>query len=156
MTRKAVFPGSFDPVTLGHLHIIASGLRMFDEIIIAIGQNSTKQSYFPLEQRMSWLTDLCANEPRISVETYTGLTVQFCREHHASFILRGLRSAADFEYESVIAQTNRTLVPDVETVFILTDPQLAHISSTIVKEVLRHGGDISRMVPPLVVQATRK
>lgn len=155
MTRIAVFPGSFDPITLGHMHIIKAGLTVFDRIIIAIGQNSNKQGYFPLEQRIHWLEAIYADESRVSIQSYTGLTVDFCRTQQAHFILRGLRSAADFEYESVIAQTNRTLNADVETVFILTDPQYAHISSTIVKEVHRHGGDISKLVPGQIIDSIK-
>lgn len=152
MSKIAVFPGSFDPITLGHVSIIERALPLFDQIILAIGQNSAKQGYFTLEQRINWLQEIYLQEKKISVHAYSGLTVSFCRSNKAHYILRGLRSEADFTYESVIAQTNRQLAPEIETVFILTDPRFAHISSTIVKEVLRHGGDVSGMVPEVVIR----
>lgn len=152
MSKIAVFPGSFDPITLGHVSIIERALPLFDQIILAIGQNSAKQGYFTLEQRINWLQEIYLQEKKISVHAYSGLTVSFCRSNKAHYILRGLRSEADFTYESVIAQTNRQLAPEIETVFILTDPRYAHISSTIVKEVLRHGGDVSGMVPEVVIR----
>jgi len=150
MKRIAVFPGSFDPVTLGHINIIERAQPMFDKIIIAIGQNSAKTGHFTLEQRIQWLSAIYLHTPSVEIHAFQGLTVDFCRQQNAQFILRGIRSAADYEYEKVIAQTNKQMVPEVETVFLLTDPRYAHISSTIVKEVLKHGGDIGGMVPAIV------
>jgi len=147
MKRIAVFPGSFDPITLGHINIIERALPLFDKIIIAIGKNSQKQGYFSLEKRISWLQELYMNENKVEIDSYEGLTIDFCKLTNAQYILRGLRSAADYEYENVIAQTNKTLNTEVETIFILTKPEFGHISSTIVKEVLRNKGDISKMVP---------
>ncbi len=147
MTRIAVFPGSFDPITLGHVNIIERALPLFDKIIIAIGKNSQKQGYFTLEQRINWLQELYLNENKVEIDSYEGLTIDYCKLKNAQYILRGLRSAADYEYEKVIAQTNKTLNTEIETIFILSNPELGHISSTIVKEVLRNKGDISKMVP---------
>ncbi|MBL0282069.1 MAG: pantetheine-phosphate adenylyltransferase [Bacteroidetes bacterium] len=152
MTRIAVFPGSFDPVTLGHIDIIERAVPLFDKIIIAIGKNSQKQGYFTLEQRLNWLQELYVHEQKISVDFYEGLTVNYCVAKNAGYIIRGLRSAADYEYEKVIAQTNKTLNHDIETVFILSNPEFSHVSSTIVKEVLRNGGDITKMVPLIVTR----
>lgn len=152
MTRIAVFPGSFDPVTLGHIDIIERAVPLFDKIIIAIGKNSQKQGYFTLEQRLNWLQELYVHEQKISVDFYEGLTVNYCDAKNARYIIRGLRSAADYEYEKVIAQTNKTLNHDIETVFILSNPEFSHVSSTIVKEVLRNGGDITKMVPLIVTR----
>ena len=147
MTRIAVFPGSFDPVTLGHIDIIERALPLFDRIIIAVGKNARKQGFFSLEKRNKWLQEIYGANKSIEIHSYEGLTVDFCILHNARFILRGLRSVPDYEYEKVIAQTNRTLAPGIETVFFLSAPAYAHISSTMVKEVLLHKGDISQMVP---------
>ena len=152
MTRIAVFPGSFDPVTLGHIDIIERAVPLFDKIIIAIGKNSQKQGYFTLGQRLNWLQELYVHEQKISVDFYEGLTINYCVAKNAGYIIRGLRSAADYEYEKVIAQTNKTLNHDIETVFILSNPEFSHVSSTIVKEVLRNGGDITKMVPLIVTR----
>lgn len=147
MKRIAVFPGSFDPLTLGHVNIIERALPLFDTVIIAIGKNSQKLGYFTLEQRLNWLMEMYGDNPKVQIDGYEGLTVSYCQAKAANYIIRGLRSAADYEYEKVIAQTNKTLAPEVETVFILSAPEYGHISSTIVKEVLRNKGDISMMVP---------
>lgn len=152
MTRIAVFPGSFDPVTLGHIDIIERAIPLFDKIIIAIGKNSQKQGYFTLEQRLNWIQELYVHEQKVSVDFYEGLTVNYCVTKNARYIIRGLRSAADYEYEKVIAQTNKTLNHQIETIFILSNPEFSHVSSTIVKEVLRNGGDITKMVPLIVTR----
>ncbi len=152
MTKIAVFPGSFDPVTLGHVNIIERALPLFDKIIIAIGANSQKSGYFTLEQRMNWLQEIYLNEKNVEIESYEGLTVDFCKRTGSKYILRGLRGVSDYEYEKVIAQTNKTMYPEIETVFILSAPEFSHISSTIVKEVLRHNGDISKLVPMVVTR----
>ena len=145
--RIAIFPGSFDPITKGHENIVYRALPLFDEIIISIGKNSSKQSYFSIEQRKKWIEQLFANQPKIRIETYTGLTVEFCKKMKAKYILRGLRTSADFEFEKAIAQNNHMMVPEIETVFILPIPELSAINSTIVRDIVRNGGDASAFVP---------
>lgn len=147
--KRAIFPGSFDPITLGHVDIINRALPIFDEIIIAIGVNSEKKYMFSLEDRIQFIKEHYKNEPKISVDTYSGLTIDFCKKMNVEFILRGLRNPADFEFEKAIAQTNRNL-SDVETVFLLTSANTAFISSSIVRDVYKHGGDISSLVPKSV------
>ena len=144
--KKAVFPGSFDPITLGHYDIIQRGLSLFDHLVVAIGENSEKGYRFSLEQRLAFLQKAFGDEPRIEITTYSGLTVDFCKSVEAQFILRGLRNPADFEFEKAIAHTNRTL-SKIETVFLLTASDKAFISSSIVRDVLKHNGDISALVP---------
>jgi len=144
--KRAVFPGSFDPITLGHIDVINRALSLFDEIIIAIGVNADKKYMFSLEDRKKQIEDTFANQPKIKVKTYTGLTVDFCKEEQASFILRGLRNSSDFTYEQSIAQTNSSLA-DIESVFIMCSPSLSNISSSIVRDVIRNGGDYTKMVP---------
>ena len=144
--KKAVFPGSFDPITLGHYDIIQRGLSLFDHLVVAIGENSEKGYRFSLEQRLAFLQKAFGDEPRIEITTYSGLTVDFCKSIDAQFILRGLRNPADFEFEKAIAHTNRTL-SKIETVFLLTASDKAFISSSIVRDVLKHNGDISALVP---------
>lgn len=151
MEKIALFPGSFDPITLGHVSVIRRAIPLFDKIIIAIGINSDKKHMFPLEKRKAWIASVFKNDPAIEVQTYDGLTVDFCKKAGANFILRGLRTAADFEFERSIGQINRKLFPEIETVFILTEPEFTPISSSIVRDVFRHGGDISGMVPKKVV-----
>ena len=150
MSKIAVFPGSFDPITLGHVNIIERAMPLFDKIIIAIGVNSQKSGYFTLEQRMNWLQEIYGSIGNVVIESYEGLTVDFCKRQESKYILRGLRGVSDYEYERVIAQTNKTMYPEIETVFILSAPEFSHISSTIVREVLRHKGDISKLVPMVV------
>lgn len=146
MKRRAVFPGSFDPLTLGHQDIIQRGLALFDELIIAIGINTDKNYMFSLEERKKFIVDTFKNEPRIKVDTYQGLTVEFCKKMDAGFILRGLRNPGDLEFEKAIAHTNRTL-SDIETIFLLTSSGKSHISSTIVRDVMKNGGDYRGLVP---------
>lgn len=148
--KKAVFPGSFDPITLGHYDIISRGLTLFDEIVLAIGVNADKKYMFSLEKRKQFLEKTFKNEPRISIKTYQGLTVEFCKEQNASFILRGLRNPADFEFEKAIAHTNRYL-EKIETVFLLTSSGKSYISSSIVRDVIRNGGNYSGLVPDGVI-----
>lgn len=145
--RIAIFPGSFDPITKGHENILRRALPLFDEIIIAIGKNSSKQNYFSLEQRENWIKQVFANEPKVRIESYTGLTIDFCKKANAKFILRGLRTSADFEFEKSIAQNNNIMAPEIETVFILPIPELSAINSTIVRDIIRNGGDASPFVP---------
>jgi pantetheine-phosphate adenylyltransferase len=147
--KKAVFPGSFDPITLGHVDIINRGLELFDEIIIAIGVNADKKYLFPLEQRKDFIAKLFAQEEKIKVITYEGLTADLCRRVGAKFILRGLRNTTDFEFEKAIAQTNFKL-QEIETILLFSKPEHAFISSTIVRDVMRNKGDYSFMVPTSV------
>lgn len=147
--KRAVFPGSFDPITLGHYDIIQRGISLFDELIIAIGENAEKNYMFTLEQRMEFIREAFRDIPGISVQSYSGLTVDFCREVDAGFILRGLRNPADFEFEKAIAHTNRKL-SEIETVFLLTSSGKSYISSSIVRDVIRNGGDYTGLVPDTV------
>lgn len=147
--RRAVFPGSFDPITLGHYDIIERGLTLFDEIILAIGVNSEKKYMFSLEERTKFMEEAFKNEPKITVMTYTGLTIDFCKKQNADFILRGLRNPGDFEFEKAIAHTNRKM-SHIETVFLLTSSGKSYISSSIVRDVIRNGGDVSELVPDTV------
>lgn len=150
MKKIAVFPGSFDPFTIGHEGIVRRALELFDEIIIAVGANALKKNYYPLDVRKKMITNVFRNEPRISVDHYEGLTVEYCRKKGARYILRGLRTAADFEFERAIAQVNKVLASDVESVFLLTIPEHAHINSTIVKDIIQSGGDASMFVPAVI------
>lgn len=147
MERIAVFPGSFDPITRGHESVVIRSVNLFDKIIIAVGTNSNKAGFFSLEKRINWIKKTFAAYSNIEVMHYEGLTTDFCSGVHASFLLRGIRTSADFEYERSIAQMNKALVPDLETVFILTTPELAPISSTILRDIYTHGGDIKPFIP---------
>ena len=147
MKKIALFPGSFDPFTNGHLDVVRRGVGLFDEVIIAIGTNSSKQRYLPIDWIIPQIEALFADEPRVSVRSYRGLTTDFARETSARYLLRGLRNTLDFEYENAIAQANRHLSPDLETVFLFTSPTLAAVSSTIIREIHRFGGDVAPFVP---------
>ncbi len=147
--KQALFPGSFDPLTLGHYDIIRRGVTLFDEVIVAIGINADKKYMFTLEERKQFIKDAFADEPRIKVVTYKGLTVEFCKEIGIGFILRGLRNPADFEFEKAIAHTNRKL-SEIETVFLLTAAKTSFISSSIVRDVIRNNGDYTKLVPETV------
>lgn len=147
--KRALFPGSFDPLTLGHYDIINRGVTLFDEVIVAIGVNAEKKYMFSLEERKRFVEDAFADEPRIKVVTYKGLTVEFCKEIGVDFILRGLRNPADFEFEKAIAHTNRKL-SKIETVFLLTAAKTSFISSSIVRDVIRNNGDYTKLVPKSV------
>lgn len=147
--KKAVFPGSFDPITLGHFDIIERGVKLFDELIIAIGINADKKYMFSLEERKNFIEEAFKGEPKIRVVTYQGLTVNFCKEQNAEFILRGLRNPADFEFEKAIAHTNRKL-SEIETVFLLTSSGKSYISSSIVRDVIKNNGDYTGLVPDAV------
>jgi pantetheine-phosphate adenylyltransferase len=150
MARIALFPGSFDPITLGHVDIITRALPLFDEIRIAVGTNSAKNYLFSLEQRIAWITETFADEDKVKVVTYDGLTVDFALQEGVNFLLRGLRNPADFEFEKAIAQANREMTPELETVFLLTSARFAYISSSIVREVFSYGGDFTKFVPDTV------
>lgn len=148
--RRALFPGSFDPITLGHYDIIKRGVHLFDEIVVAIGINADKKYMFSLEQRTNFIKEAFKNEPKVKVVTYKGMTVDFCKEIKAGFILRGLRNPADFEFEKAIAHTNRRLTK-IETVFLLTAADTSYISSSIVRDVIRNNGNYSILVPKSVI-----
>lgn len=145
--RIAVFPGSFDPITRGHESIVRRALPLFDQIIIAIGVNADKSGYFPIEQRLNWISQVFSDLPQVTVESYNGLTVEFCKLRNASYIIRGLRTSADFEFERSVAQVNLKLAQEIETVFLLTLPEYAMVTSSIVREVHKHGGNIEQFIP---------
>lgn len=147
--RRAVFPGTFDPITLGHLDIINRALPLFDEIIIAIGVNADKKTMFTLEERLKFIEDIFKDEEKVSVESYSGLTAKYCIEKDAQFIVRGLRNTTDLNYEQPIAQTNYQMT-NVETIFLICSPEVSNISSTIVRDVMRNNGDYSKLVPTSV------
>ena len=147
--KRAIFPGSFDPLTLGHYDIIKRSVKLFDEVIVAIGINAEKKYMFSLEERQQFIEDAFKDEPKVTVVTYKGLTVDFCQKNNVEFILRGLRNPADFEFEKAIAHTNRDLAP-IETVFLLTAASTSYISSSIVRDVIRNNGDYTKLVPKSV------
>ena len=144
--RIAVFPGSFDPLTKGHEEILRKALPLFDKIYVAIGENANKKYCFPLEKRQQWIRQVFFQESAVEVAVYEGLTVDFCRKVKAQFILRGLRNPLDFQYEKDIAEANRRLAPEIETVFLLSSPELAHVSSSLVRELYHHRGNYSDYV----------
>jgi pantetheine-phosphate adenylyltransferase len=144
--KKAIFPGSFDPITLGHVDIINRGATLFDEVIIAIGENSSKDYMFSIDERVAFIESAFKDNPKISVMNYSGLTIDFCKEIGVDFIVRGLRNPADFEFEKAIAHTNRHL-STLETIFLLTSSQTSFISSSIVREIIRYEGDYKKLVP---------
>ncbi|WP_299111584.1 pantetheine-phosphate adenylyltransferase [uncultured Winogradskyella sp.] len=147
--KRAIFPGSFDPITLGHYDIIKRSVKLFDEVIVAIGINADKKYMFSLDERQQFIKDAFKDEPKVKVVTYKGLTVDFCKKNNVEFILRGLRNPADFEFEKAIAHTNRDLAP-IETVFLLTAASTSYISSSIVRDVIRNHGDYTKLVPDSV------
>jgi pantetheine-phosphate adenylyltransferase len=151
MQRIAVFPGSFDPITRGHESVIRRALPLFDQLIVAIGENGEKKSFYPLDRRLKWLELIFCDEPRIKISTYSGLTIDFCRSEKATYILRGLRTSADFEFERGIGQMNKMMFPEVETVFLLCAPEFAAVSSSIVRDIIRNGGDAKQFIPGKVV-----
>jgi len=147
MERICLFPGTFDPVTHGHVDVIERAVSLFDKLIIGIGTNSSKQPMFTVEQRAGWMRDIFKNDPRVEVTGYEGLTVDYCRDRGARFILRGIRYISDFEYEKAIADMNRMLAPDIETIFLTCSPLYSTISSTLVRDVIRNGGNAAMFMP---------
>ncbi len=146
----AVFPGSFDPITVGHESIIRRALPLFDKLIIAIGSNADKRGFFTIEQRIEWIKEIFNDSPKVEVDVYQGLTIDYCKQVDARFILRGLRTAADFEFERGIGQINKKLYKDIETVFMLTTPEHTMINSSIVRDIIRHGGETEELVPACI------
>jgi pantetheine-phosphate adenylyltransferase len=147
MKKIAVFPGSFDPFTIGHEAIVKRSLSLFDEIIIAVGANALKKSFYSLETRKEMITKIFQTEPGVKVDHYEGLTVDYCKKHGAGYLIRGLRTAADFEFERAIAQVNQSIAPGIDSVFLLTVPEHSFINSTIVRDIIRSHGDASKFVP---------
>ena len=147
MEKIAVFPGSFDPFTTGHESIVRRALPLFDKIIVAIGININKKDFFPLDMRMQLIADVFKNDDKIFVDKYQCLTVEYCKKMEADYILRGVRTSSDFEYERAYGQVNKSLDPEVETIFLLTNPEHSFINSSIVRDIIRNGGDASSFLP---------
>ena len=155
MQRICLFPGTFDPVTLGHVDIINRAIPLFDKIYVGIGINSSKSPMFSAEQRMEWFQEIYKDEPRVQSVIYDGLTVNYCKTIDANFILRGIRYVSDFEYEKTIADANRTLDKNIETIFLTGEPKYTSVASTIVRDIIRNGGDASPFLPDAVVISLR-
>ena len=153
MSRICLFPGTFDPVTLGHVDIIDRALPLFDKIVVGIGLNSAKAPMFTPEKRLNWINELYEDEPRVEGAIYEGLTVDFCRSIGAHFILRGIRYVSDFEYEKTIADANRTLDRSIETIFLTGEPKYTSVASTIVRDIIRNGGDATPFLPERVARS---
>lgn len=151
MKKIAVFPGSFDPITLGHMDVLLRSTKLFDEIYVAIGVNSQKAVLYPLERRLSWIKKICEPYPNIHVDYYEGLTAYYCKTIGAQYLLRGVRNSTDYEYEKTISQINQKLVSGLETVFIIAKPELSYISSTIVRELILGKADLKPFVPELIL-----
>lgn len=147
MEKIAVFPGSFDPFTIGHESVLKRALPIFDKVIVMLGINNTKKGLFTIESRKQMIIDLFKDEPKVSVDEYSGLTVDFCKKVGATHLLRGLRTSADFEYERAIAQVNKKMYNDIETVFLLTMPEHTPVNSSVVRDILKHNGDVSMFLP---------
>jgi len=156
MQRICLFPGTFDPPTLGHVDIVTRALPVFDKVIVAIGVNSSKSPMFSPEQRLLWVEDIFKDEPRVQGAVYEGLTVDYCRQVGAQFILRGIRYVSDFEYEKTIADANRAMSPDIETIFLTGEPKYTSVASTIVRDILRNGGNARPFLPEAVIRSLDK
>jgi len=154
--RICLFPGTFDPVTLGHIDIINRALPLFDQIYVGIGINSAKSPMFSPEQRMEWFKEIYRYEPKVKSVVYEGLTINYCKEIGAQFILRGIRYVSDFEYEKTIADANRTLDKNIETIFLTGEPKYTSVASTIVRDILKNGGDASPFLPEAVIRSIKK
>jgi pantetheine-phosphate adenylyltransferase len=153
MQRIALFPGTFDPITIGHIDIIDRAIPLFDKLIIGIGRNSNKVPMFSEDQRMGWINEIYNNNPNVEAVIYDGLTINCCKRVGANFILRGIRYVNDFEYEKAIADMNRSLDYNIETVFLTCLPQYTSVASTLVRDVIRNGGDARQFLPPAVANA---
>jgi pantetheine-phosphate adenylyltransferase len=156
MQRICLFPGTFDPLTLGHVDIIDRAIPLFDKIIVGIGLNTSKAPMFSSKQRLQWIKEIYKNEPRVEGSIYKGLTVDFCKKIKAHFILRGIRYVSDFEYEKTIADANRTLDKNIETIFLTGEPKYTSVASTIVRDIIRNGGDSSHFLPDVVFKSLPK
>jgi pantetheine-phosphate adenylyltransferase len=154
--RICLFPGTFDPVTLGHVDIIDRSLPLFDKLVVGIGLNASKAVMFSAEQRLQWIQEIYKNEPKVEGAIYEGLTVDYCKMIGAKFIMRGIRYVSDFEYEKAIADANRTLDKSIETVFLTGEPKYTSVASTIVRDIIRNGGNASLFLPPEVFQSLKK
>ena len=156
MQRICLFPRTFDPITLGHVDIVNRALPLFDKIIIGVGLNSSKAPMFSAEQRIEWIREIYKNEPKVEGASYEGLTITFCREIGARFILRGIRYVSDFEYEKTIADANRTMDKNIETIFLTGEPKYTSVASTIVRDIIRNNGDASQFIPEAVFNSLHK
>ncbi len=156
MNRIALFPGTFDPITIGHLDIIDRALPLFDKLYVGIGKNTNKQPMFSLEQRLDWIAKVYENEPKIIPISYEGLTAHFCKTINAQFILRGIRYVSDFEYEKSIADLNRMMDEKLETVFLTCSPEYSSFSSTLVRDILRNGGKADKLIPQVVLDGVKE
>jgi pantetheine-phosphate adenylyltransferase len=154
--RVGLFPGTFDPVTFGHTDIINRSIDLFDKLYIGIGKNSNKEAMFSAEQRLKWIQEIYKDEPRIEALVYEGLTADCCKKVGAKFILRGIRYVNDFEYEKAIADMNRSLDSTIETIFLTCLPQFTSVASTLVRDVIRNGGDVSQFLPEVVLKSIQK
>jgi pantetheine-phosphate adenylyltransferase len=153
MSRICLFPGTFDPITLGHVDIIDRAIPLFDQIIVGIGINTSKKPMFTPEQRLEWINEIYENEPRVKGAVYEGLTVNFCKQINARFILRGIRYVSDFEYEKTIADANRALDKEIETVFLTGEPKYTSVASTIVRDIIKNGGNAAPFLPDVVIKS---
>jgi len=156
MKKTAVFPGSFDPITKGHESIVRRAIPLFDEVIVAIGSNADKQSYFPLDKRLEWLKIVFKDLPNVRIDSYSGLTVDYCLKNNANYILRGLRTSADFEFERRVGQVNKYMNQKLETIFLLSSVEDTPVNSSVVREIHKYGGDISPFIPKAVVNLIQK
>ena len=156
MPKIAVFPGSFDPITQGHVDLVMRALPLFDKIIVAIGVNTQKRYLFDLEQRLSWLEEVFKDEARVEVGKFGTLTATYCNEIGAKYLLRGLRNGSDFDYEKTISQMNHIIGEGIETIFLISQPAYSHISSTIVREIIKHGGDAAPFLPEAIHLSAQK
>jgi pantetheine-phosphate adenylyltransferase len=150
--KIAVFPGSFDPITLGHVDLVRRAVPVFDKIIVAVGVNTYKTALFSLEKRLFWLNEVFKSFPNVEVSYFEGLTVKFCESRNAHYLIRGLRNASDFDYEKTISQLNTIMGQDLETIFLISQPEFSHISSTIVREIIKGKGNVSPFVPEVIAQ----
>ena len=154
--RIALFPGTFDPITIGHQDIINRSLPLFDKLVIGIGRNVNKEPMFSVEQRIEWIKEIYKNNPKVEAVVYEGLTVRCCQQVGARFILRGIRYVNDFEYEKAIADMNRSLDTNIETLFLTCLPQYTSVASTLVRDVLKNGGDVMQFLPDVVAKSLKK